>query len=560
MTLSFAMDRSAGPRPAALLLLSVLGLLVLAAGAMASSKAVDLPEQVTFSEHVAPVFFENCVTCHRADDVAPMSLLSYAEARPWAKAIRKQVTEREMPPWDADPRYGRFANDISLSDREVALIERWVEQGAQEGDRAVMPNPPRLPVPGSWKMGRQPDLVLDLAEVDVAADGPDVFVSQFAVLEVPAGKWVQAIELLPGNTNVLHHVVTYLGPFGSDQEEESNSGINRVIYLDEGSKKPAGMAEAPAIGGVWVAGSPPTLFPKGMGHPLKTKQRLSLNMHYHPSGTAGSDASKLGFYFGEGELQKVITTAFAADVGLVIPAGEPNHREDAIYRFHQDSKILSLLPHMHNRGKAMKYTLVRPGGDREVLLDVPEYDYDWQNIYRFEEPIAAPAGSFVEVEAAWDNSDENPVNPDPTIEVPWGDGTNNEMMVAFVDFVVDDGQKPKPVRASESIAALLARHEPDRAYAIQIDGMGFGGPTGLVLPDQGDTGEGEYYVTLGSLMFSTSIDRIEWVDGSAVFNAALITSGGGTSLPIGFIATKGDGGTVSGEVFFGRTVLRRIDR
>ncbi len=539
--------------PAALLLLGALAPPASASNPNTSGTAsTDLPDQVSFTEHIAPVFMARCVTCHRPNDVAPMSLLSYAEARPWAKSIRQEVQSRQMPPWDADPRFGEFANDISLSDREVELILRWVDQGAVEGDPAKMPPPPSLPPAGSWKMGKQPDYVVDLQPIEVAAGGPDSFITQVYAMELPPGKWVRAIELLPGNTAVLHHVVTYLGPFGIGEEDESTpTGIRRTLLLNEGARRPIGMAEAPSIGGVWVAGSPPTVFPEGTGHPLQATQLVSLNMHYHPSGTAGVDGSKLGFYFGVGELEKEITTAFAADPGIWIPAGASDHHERAVYWFSQDSRILSLLPHMHQRGKSMKYTLVRPDGIREVLLDVPKYEYDWQNIYRFREPVAAPAGSLVEVEASWDNSSTNPANPDPKANVPWGDGTDFEMLVGFVDFVVDEGVKPRAVRGKDQIAALLARHDPRHAFTVTAERMGFGGPLGLVLPPEGD---GWLYMGLGNLMFSVSIPGIIHLGDELLLNAGLLTSGGGTRLPLGFAVRSAEDGTISGEMFFGRVL------
>ena len=410
-------DRSRPQLRAAAFAASAAVVAALGASGLAAETGSDvaaIPEQVTFSEHVAPIFYEHCVTCHRPNDVAPMSLLSYDTARPWAKSIAKVVVDREMPPWDADPRYGDFANDISLDEREIAIVKRWVELGAPEGDRAKLPAAPELPPPGSWKMGRQPDYVIELAAVDVPAGGPDLFVTQIFGSDIPAGKWVQAIELLPGNTDVLHHVVTYLGPFGmGDDDDESNSGVTKTIFLNDAAKREVGMAEAPRIGGVWVAGAPPSEFPTGHGQSLAAGELFSFNMHYHPSGNAGTDSSKLGIYFGEGELVKEVTTAFAADPGMFIPAGAADHREDAVYLFARDSLITSLLPHMHNRGKSMKYTLVRPDGSEEILLDVPKYDYNWQNIYRLREPIAAPAGSIVKVEAHWNNSDEQPGQPRP---------------------------------------------------------------------------------------------------------------------------------------------------
>lgn len=510
----------------------------------AAETTLDLPDEVTFSEHVAPILFENCVSCHRPGDVAPMSLLTYKEARPWAKSIRQATSARDMPPWDADPRYGRFSNDSSLSEREIALLARWVELGAPEGDPSKMPSLPDLPE--GWKMGEEPDHIVELAQVDVPADGDDVFMTQVYGLEVPAGTWLRAIELLPGNTEVLHHVVTYLGPFGMSDDE----GEAKPVFLNELAKRPVRGAEAPSVGAVWVAGSPPTRFREGTGHSLKSNQLLTLNMHYHPNGTAGSDVSRLGLYFGEGELEKELTTAFAADPGMWIPAGVADHREEAIYLFSQDSQLLSFLPHLHQRGKSMKYTLERPDGSREILLSVPKYDYDWQNIYYLEEPVPVAAGSVLHVEAHWDNSAANPANPDSTLDVPWGDGTNNEMLVGFFDFIVDEGQKPRPVGASEKVAQLLEREDAASAYAISIEGFGFGGNWGLVVPP---AGEGRLYMVLNTLMFSSSIPDILRLGDEIVLNADLITSGGGTNVPLAFVAKK-TGHEISGEMFMGRVV------
>ena len=537
-------------------------LLFATSGLAVAGPAADLPEAVTFTEHIAPVFFDHCVSCHRPNDVAPMSLLTYDAARPWAKSIRSAVTEREMPPWDADRRYGDFTNDISLDDDEIELIRRWVDQGAVMGDLAMMPAQPTLPPTGSWKMGRQPDYVIDLAAIDVAADGPDLFITQVFGSDIADDKWIQALEILPGNTDVLHHVVTYLGPFGIGNEDEvfSNSGISQTIYLNQAARRQIGMAESPRIGGVWVAGSPPSEFRIGHGQSIAAKEIFSFNMHYHPSGVAGQDRSKLGLYFGKGEIQKEITTAFAADPGLFIPAGKADHREDALYLFGRDSRIVSLLPHMHNRGKSMRYVLERPDGSEEILLDVPKYDYNWQNIYRFREPVSAPAGSLVKVEASWDNSPENPANPDASVDVSWGDGTNAEMLVAFIDFVDAENVRPRPVQSTPMVMRLLERHAPEEAYLVAVEGMGFGGKWGLVVPDDA-TQSGEFYLFFGQLMFSTSLHGILRLGDELVFNTGLISSGGGSLLPLGFLVRKSaDGRQITGEVFFGRQLsLANLD-
>ncbi len=247
---------------------------------------------MTFSEHVAPIFYEHCITCHRPNDVAPMSLLSYDTARPWAKSIAKAVVDREMPPWDADPRYGDFINDISLDDREIAIVKRWVELGAPEGDRAKLPAAPELPPPGSWKMGRQPDYVIELAAVDVPADGPGPLRDPDLRLRHPR-RQVGPGDRAPAREHRRAASRRHLPRpvrHGRRRRDESNSGITKTIYLNDAAKREIGMAEAPRIGGVWVAGAPPSTFPTGHGQSLAAGELFSFNMHYHPSGNAGTDA------------------------------------------------------------------------------------------------------------------------------------------------------------------------------------------------------------------------------------------------------------------------------
>jgi hypothetical protein len=201
----------------------------------------------------------------------------------------------------------------------------------------------------------------------------------------------------------------------------------------------------------------------------------------------------------------------------------------------------------------MKYTLEVPDGRQNVLLSVPEYDYNWQNIYRLAEPVAAPAGSILHTEAIWNNSTSNLMNPDPKRTVSWGEGTNDEMMVAFFDFIVDEGQRPAPQRQDEYVAKLLRRHDPANAYAVRMEAMAFGGPWGLVVPEQG---EGMFYAAVGPLMFSSSIPETFRVGEEIVLNASLVTGGGGQRLPIAFVARRGENGAIGGETFFGRQITR----
>jgi hypothetical protein len=239
---------------------------------------------------------------------------------------------------------------------------------------------------------------------------------------------------------------------------------------------------------------------------------------------------------------------------MFIPAGAADHREDGVYLFARDSLITALLPHMHNRGKSMKYTLVKPDGAEQILLDVPKYDYNWQNIYRLREPIPAPAGSFMKVEAHWDNSAGNPGNPDPKIDVPWGDGTNNEMLVGFIDYIDATEARPRPAPAGPQIERLLGLHAAEESYLVNVEGMGFGSQWGLVVPRDTDA-DGKLYMILGKLVISASAKDVKRIGDETVVNAWMFTSGGGATMPLSFLVKpSADSASITGEVFFGRTL------
>ncbi|MGH9936836.1 MAG: thiol-disulfide isomerase, partial [Blastocatellia bacterium] len=319
---------------------------------------------VTFTESIAPIFLKKCASCHRPGEIAPMSLLTYEQVRPWAKSIRQAVITRAMPPWPADRAHGRFTNDISLSQSEIETIVRWVDQGARKGDPEKMPQLPQFAA--GWKLG-EPDYVIDLGTLEVPASGPDVFLDRHFRLNLPEDRWVRAVEIQAGNRTVLHHLVAIFGnlnmsgsPTGSSPRRAGGGQIDLQVLS------------------VWAAGTPPTVFPEGMGRAVKKDQELTFNLHFHPSGRAATDHSKVGIYFGKGTVKKTINTGFAANSGILIPAGSDNVEYSASYVFGKDSRIVSFFPHMHLRGKDMTYTLTYPDGRREILLSVPRYDFHWQ--------------------------------------------------------------------------------------------------------------------------------------------------------------------------------------
>jgi len=369
---------------------------------------------VTFARDVAPIFFEHCVSCHRPGEVAPMSLLSYDGARPWAKSIRRAVAEREMPPWFADPQHGAWANDRRLSEREIETIVAWVEGGAPAGDLSEVPPPPRFTE--GWQLG-EPDYVIDLPPVEVPATGDDIFPNPIIRLDIPERRWIQAVEVRPGDREVNHHVVLFMS--------------NGRAVDDEGRFN---------ILAVWAAGTGPTRFPEAMGRWVSPGDVLVGNLHYHPNGVeARTDHSRVGLYFGEGEPEREVAAVLAGTMDFSIPAHAANHELRASYELKRDSTIVSYFPHMHLRGKDMAFFANYPDGRRETLLSVPRYDFDWQLFYYPEQPKLLPAGTEIEIVAHYDNSDGNENNPDPSRAVGFGLQSTDEMMFGVFEFIEEPG-------------------------------------------------------------------------------------------------------------------------
>lgn len=455
-----------------------------------ASSPANAAEAPTFAEHVAPIFFDHCVTCHRPGQVAPMSLLSYKEARPWARSIERQVAARDMPPWSGDSDKHQWSNDISLTDSEIETISRWVRGGAKAGDPANLPQAPTFP--DSWTLG-EPDLVLTMDPVNIPAEGEDLFPKQLLALDgLDRTRWVRAIEFLPTDRRAAHHFqLTYSTP-GRDKTQVGE-------HREDGDLEGRGGS---GVFGIWTAGMPPYVFPDGMGRIISPNTQILADLHYHPFGEATVDQTRVGIYFGEGKLEKEVATLFGTNTGIRIPPGAGDHAELAFHVFDREMKILAFSPHMHVRGKAMKYQLTYPDGRTEVLLDVPRYDYNWQWLYYPTEPISVPEGSRLDITAMWDNSEENPVNPDPSQEVIYRGDTFNEMFVGFFEAIPSDGtfhQAQKPV---DRLKQLLAAHDPAQSYYV-------GGflPFGFFAPNEG---EGWLYLTAGTAMFTITLDDIAW--------------------------------------------------
>ncbi|MFN0124873.1 MAG: thiol-disulfide isomerase [Blastocatellia bacterium] len=411
------------------------------------------PVEVTFTRDVAPILQKNCATCHRPGEVAPMSLLTYKEVRPWARSIREAVVSRQMPPWFADTQHNHFANDPRLSQKEIDTITAWVEGGAKEGNPKDMPAPPQY-VSG-WQIGK-PDLVITMPEdFQVPAEGV-ISYKYFAIpTNLSEDKYVQFAEIRQGNRRNVHHIIVDV--FYPDPELKIKPGLLTMEQLAASRRQRAGAnGDRPAdsdgrlVG--WAPGEAPLELREGQAKLLKKGAWLIFQVHYTTNGEAATDRSSVGVIFSRKPVEKRVITAGAVGRNLSIPPGAPNHEVLSSFAFKEDSHIDSLHPHMHVRGKDFLFRLVYPDGTSKVLLNVPRYDFNWQQTFVFKEEVAAPAGSRLECVAHYDNSKNNKFNPDPTKTVVWGEQTWDEMMIGYFDYTIDkqDLRKSTPTAAGGS--------------------------------------------------------------------------------------------------------------
>jgi peroxiredoxin len=368
---------------------------------------------VTYSKQVARILRDRCVACHREGEIAPFSLATYRQAAGWAGMIDEVVQAGRMPPWHASPEYGSFANAARLSDDEKRAIAAWVAAGSPEGDPRDRPEPARY-VEG-WRIPA-PDLIIPMPEVvKIPAEGTMPYQNFVIDPKLTKDVWVRASQVRPGNRSVVHHLVVFVLPPGSGDDE------SKIDFL-------AGYAP----------GMPPRILPEGVARLVPAGSRLKFQVHYTPRGIPQTDRSEIGLVFADPKtIRKEMTAIAAINTDLRIPAGAADFATEANHRFDQDTMIYSLLPHMHLRGKSFRFEAVYPDRRREVLLDVPRYEFDWQNVYVLSRPKLMPEGTVLRCLARYDNSADNPSNPDPQRTVTWGEQTQDEMLVGYVEVAPD---------------------------------------------------------------------------------------------------------------------------
>ena len=364
-----------------------------------------------------------------------MPLLTWRDARPWAKAIREAVLTRKMPPWFADPRFGKFANDPTLTKPEVDALVAWVDHGAPAGNPHDAP-PERIWTEG-WNIGK-PDAVLEMPrQFDIVPNGAIEY--QYVIL--PTGfkedKWVQKVEVRPSARDAVHHAVVYIREPGSEWLKGRPAGAPFSFRSGPGHRPDPTSVTTSDILLVYTPGNGMDAWPEGIAKKIPAGADLVLQMHYTANGKAEKDRTKIGLIFAKTKPAKAVYTLQLNNERFVIPPGDPDYKVEAAGTMPNDALLLSLFPHMHLRGKGFEYMTAAPNGRVNMLLKIDHYDFHWQLNYKLATPLPLPAGTHLICNGYFDNSANNPNNPDPTAEVRYGEQSWEEMMIGFFDVAVD---------------------------------------------------------------------------------------------------------------------------
>lgn len=438
-------------------------------------KDVSTNSEVTYSNQIARIFQKRCLECHREGQIGPFALSQYDEVAGWSDMIAEVVDNRRMPPWHANPAHGEFANSSQLTEEERTKILDWVAAGAPEGDPKQLPSPIQFAV--GWRIPN-PDLVLTMpSEHELPAEGEVPY--QYYVMDpkLTEDKWITAAECIPGNPAVVHHIIAFVVPpeVAKDLPEGHFSAPDKpnVKSLPNGRKAvglPGDLSKQIAVMRSWLTnylvatapGAPPMVLTNGMAKMIPAGSKIVFQMHYTAVGTPQKDRSKIGLCFGDAKnVDHEVVTRSVMEQRFEIPPYCADYEVDGTLRFREDSLLIEMFPHMHLRGKSYRYTAIYPDGTEEILLDIPRYDFGWQNIYAFKQPKLMPKGTILKCAAHFDNSADNLSNPDPAQAVRFGDQTWDEMMIGFFNMSrVKEGRYYDPSKPrSEQFLSQRKSHE-----------------------------------------------------------------------------------------------------
>ncbi len=384
----------------------------------------------TYARDVAPILNANCVSCHRSGEIGPMALGTYLQAKQFAQNIAGVTSAKQMPPWKPVGMDGAFHGERKLTGKQIKTLADWAKGGTPPGDLKQLTPAPKFA--SGWKLG-EPDLVLTMTEsFKIPASGPDVYRCFVIPTNLAEDKQVVAVEYRVGNKRVAHHCIGYLDVNGAARKKDAAEPGEGYASFGGPGILPTG-----EIGG-WAPGNLPQFLPDGIGKPLAAGSDLVLQMHYHPSGKPEEDRTTVGVYFAKKPVtRRVYTLPVLAQ--LDIPAGKPDYRTTRRFNLPINAQVISVTPHMHLLGKTFSMTANLPDGTRRSLINIDDWDFNWQDTYTFQKPLTLPKGTSVTLNATYDNSASNPRNPSsPPKTVGWGEQTTDEMCIGFISFVTDD--------------------------------------------------------------------------------------------------------------------------
>lgn len=423
------------------------------------ARSDDSTNMITFAEHIAPMVFKNCSSCHRPGEAAPFSLLSYKDVQRHAKTMLKAMEEKYMPPWQLEPGHGEFRDPRVLSDNQISQFKQWVKDGMPEGDSTKTPALPKFTE--GWQNGK-PDLIVKMDRAfDVPASGPDIYQNFVIPLGLTEDKWVTAVEFRASAPTVVHHVLYFL----------DDSGRARKRNPNEGQPGFPGMGFRPtgSLGG-WAVGATPVKLPDGLAYPLSKGSDLVLQTHFHLSGKAEKEVLTVGLYFADKPPTRTLVNlqlppAFGLFSNIDIPAGQSEFKRHDKFTLPVDVELVGASAHAHYLGKIMRGDATLPDGSKKPLFYIKDWNFNWQGQYLYKDYVRLPQGTVIDANLTWDNSSSNPRNPnEPPMRVRWGESTTDEM--GSVRFLMVAAKESETKKLQDAIRG----HVRQTVIASQIRG------------------------------------------------------------------------------------------
>jgi hypothetical protein len=433
--------------------------------------------RLTYTRDIAPIIYRNCTSCHRAGEVAPFALQSYQDVRKHAETIAAVTKSRYMPPWKADS-HGEFIGERRLTPTQISMLRQWLDQGAPEGNPADLPKLPSFP--SGWRLGPPEVVVQPAAPYTLAADGDDVYRCFVIPTHYDQDRYLSGIDVQPGNGKVVHHIIAYLDTTGKARELEAQAHAKDPASPGYTSFGGPGFQPEGALGG-WVPGYDPVTLPEGVGILLPKGGDIVLQVHYHKDGKPETDLSRVGLYFSKRPVDKRMRSLMLINPFLYIPAGDAHYERKFALDVPENITALDIVPHMHLLGHDMKVNASMPDGATRTLVNVPDWDFNWQTRYTYKQPLELPAGTRLNLVAHYDNSTSNARNPNsPPKQVTWGEQTTDEMCIAFIGYTIDAehllkgaavDDQPQVVKAmGKGIAGeLITQYDKDNDGKLDVE-------------------------------------------------------------------------------------------